>query len=76
MGKKKKRPRKNQAEGFAEANEELLALSAIYGGSASNGMLTVHDDNRGWTMRVVPHPGDFEANHVSVELFVRYTAKS
>ncbi len=49
-----------------EAREELLALEAIFGED-----LTVHEGSLGFTLRVVPHPGEAAFNHVAVTLVVR-----
>lgn len=49
-----------------EAREELLALEAIFGED-----LSVHDGGSlGFNLRVVPHPGEAAANHVSLTLVV------
>lgn len=71
--KKKKRPTTNKKRDAAreeldmeEAREEVLALSAIFGEA-----LEVRDDEGGFTLRVVPHPGEAMANHVAVQLIVR-----
>lgn len=64
MAKKKKKTKKNVHhinELHEEVQEELVALQAIFGED-----LTVHDDQKGFSLRVVPHPGEAEVNHVSV----------
>jgi hypothetical protein len=49
-----------------EQEEEMIALSAIYGAD-----LELHEDGTGFNLRVVPHPGELEANFVSLQLQVR-----
>ena len=50
-----------------EIREELLALEAIFGED-----LAVHDGaGLGFSLHVVPHPGEAAANHVSLTLVVR-----
>jgi len=70
MGKKQKKNRHKKSNVFhefdrQEARDELLALSAIFGED-----LKVADDES-FALRVVPHPGEVETNHVSVHLEVR-----
>lgn len=74
MGKKKKQGGKRRSAAVAaleqeEAKEELLALTAIFGED-----IEVHEghDSLGFTLQVVPHPGEAEANYVSVTLVVRW----
>lgn len=62
--KAKKRVRARDKDG--EAAEELLALEAIYGEE-----LSVLPDRSGFSLLIVPHPGEAEANHVSVRVTVR-----
>lgn len=50
-----------------EQEEEMIALSAIYGAD-----LELHEDGTGFNLKVVPHPGELEANFVSLQLQVRY----
>ncbi|KAG1662775.1 hypothetical protein FOA52_006801 [Chlamydomonas sp. UWO 241] len=50
-----------------DVSEELVALAAIYVDE-----LRLHDDSQGFTMNVVPFLGGQEANHVSIQLQVRY----
>lgn len=73
MGKTKKKVggAKKRAQAAAEmsqeeAREELLALEAIFGED-----LAVHEGSLGFSLRVVPHPGEAAANHVSLMLVVR-----
>jgi translation initiation factor 2-alpha kinase 4 len=72
MGKKKKQSSKKRAAAAElaqeEAREELLALAAIYGED-----IEVHEGHAslGFSLRVVPHPGEASANYVSVTLVVR-----
>ena len=47
--------------------DELLALEAIYSEAVA-----VREDQGGFTMTVVPHPGEAEENYVSVQLIVRW----
>lgn len=66
MGKRKKQRRAPNAEGQEEANEELLALEAIYAED-----LTVDDDRHGFSLRVLPHPAELQQNLVSTVLAIR-----
>jgi len=52
---------------LAEAKEEMIALSAIFDSS-----FEVHEDERGFNLLVVPHPGQADDNFVSVKLVARY----
>ena len=70
-GKNKKNKKSSNPGGqFAEENidveEELLALDSIYGDSFS-----CDADRRGFTVLIVPHPGEMEENHCTAELHVR-----
>lgn len=63
--KKKKKQRQRQErdlEEQVEVHDELLALEAIFE------ELEVHPGGDGFTLRVVPHPGEALANHVAVTL--------
>jgi hypothetical protein len=71
MAKKKKRSdrRKQQAHGGIEgegAQEELIALSAIYGEE-----LQPDSDCLGFSLKILPHPSDAEPNYCSVTLVFR-----
>jgi translation initiation factor 2-alpha kinase 4 len=48
-----------------EAADELLALEAIFE------EFDLHDDGMGFNLRIVPHPGEAEANWVSADLVFR-----
>lgn len=48
-----------------EASDELLALQAIYEA------FDLHDDGLGFTLRIVPHPGEAQENWVSVTVVFR-----
>ena len=63
--RKKKKPSKTQ-ELNEEAKEELEVLAAIFGDS-----FCLDEDDRGFTLQVVPHPGRTEPNYVSVHLAAR-----
>ena len=71
MAKKKKKATKqrkgtkNEAD-LEEARDEMLALSAIFAEA-----MVVDEDQAGFNLRVVPHPGEAEANHVAIQLTVR-----
>lgn len=65
MGKKKKGKRR-KADSAEEAKDELLALESIFGHD-----FQLHRDGHGFSMVVLPHSGEEEANFVSVELDVR-----
>lgn len=66
--KKKKKITAKQVESLANfQDEELLALSAIYGEESC----CLDTDNHGFVLKVVPHPGEAAANFVSVKLAVR-----
>ncbi|PSC69649.1 putative serine threonine-kinase GCN2 isoform B [Micractinium conductrix] len=72
MGKKAKKGKKGRAAAAAEltreeAREELLALEAIFGED-----IALQQDGAalGFKLRVVPHPGEAEANYVAVTLVV------
>lgn len=54
------------APGGAE-RDELTALQSIFGGDLRRG-----DRPGWWALRVQPHPGELEANHVACELSFRY----
>lgn len=63
---KKKKALAAQELDREEVRDELLALEAIYGED-----FEARGDGSGFSLRVVPHPGEAEANHVSVKLVVR-----
>lgn len=67
MGKKKK-PKPKPAVDAQEANDELLALESIFAQEFSR-----HADGHGFSLTVLPHPGDAEINFISVDLEVRYS---
>jgi hypothetical protein len=64
---KKKRGKKRQEQGEAvsseEQRDELLALSLIYCED-----LSAEEDGSGFSLVVLPHPGEAETNHVRVRL--------
>ena len=68
MKKKKKGQRRRAIKDLSqeEAREELLALQYIFGED-----LVVHEDRLGFTLSIVPHPGEAQANHVAVTLVAR-----
>eukprot|EP00873_Tetraselmis_striata_P037636 jgi/Tetstr1/457900/TSEL_044419.t1 len=60
--------RRGADEAFLEeAAEEMVALEAIFGAE-----FAAHEDGRGFDLRVVPHPGEAEANFVAATLKLRY----
>ena len=74
MKKKSKKSKRRTAAHEAEfefdreeVRDELLALQAIYGDD-----LILLDNNEGFTLHVVPHPGEAETNYVSLNLEIRY----
>ena len=66
MVKKKKKKASKTREVNEEAKEELEVLAAIFGDS-----LSLDEDDRGFSLQVVPHPGRTEPNYVSVQLAAR-----
>ena len=71
-GAAKKRAAAAAALNEEEIREELLALEAIFGED-----LAVHDGaGLGFSLHVVPHPGEAAANHVSLTLVVRCGGRS
>jgi hypothetical protein len=69
MPKKKKKSNKHKkgdARDSEEAHDEMLALEAIFAEA-----MVVKEDNSGFSLRVVPHPGEAEVNHVSIQLNIR-----
>ncbi len=68
MARKKKRPAR-KPELDEEAQEELLALAAIF-----DEHFVLDGDGQGFKLVVVPHPGDAQASHVSAELSCRCRA--
>lgn len=73
MARKKKRQtsKARQAEPSEEAQEELIALEAIFGEH-----FFADDDGRGFRLVVFPHPGEAQANFVSAELSCRCISNS
>lgn len=71
--KKKKRQAKERRKADAaqqikqEIAEELLAIEAIYAED-----FQLHADGVGFTLHIVPHPGDLHANYCFVDLDVRW----
>jgi hypothetical protein len=72
MKKKKKSTQKarQQKDGLgnvdnSEASEELLALKAIYAED-----LVTNKNGDGFSISIVPHPGDAAANYASIKLNV------
>jgi hypothetical protein len=68
MAKKKKKIKKHTV-GFAlsqDVTDEIIALAAIYGED-----FELDEDSHGYTVRIVPHPGDVEPNLVAVKLHIR-----
>lgn len=69
MSKKRKgraRARRRDREPSGDVAEELLALQAIYGED-----LVPHADSMGFSLVIVPHPGQAAVNTVSLRLIVR-----
>lgn len=67
MGRKKKKKGNNKhAFDFEEAEEEMLALHGIYDQDFHE-----HEFGRGFTILIVPHPGDTLLNQCSVEMEIR-----
>ncbi|KAL6780346.1 hypothetical protein ACKKBF_B13520 [Auxenochlorella protothecoides x Auxenochlorella symbiontica] len=70
MSKKRKgraRARRRDREPSGDVAEELLALQAIYGED-----LVPHADSMGFSLVIVPHPGQAAVNTVSLRLIVSY----
>lgn len=67
MGKKKKKARSKPVTDFEEAKDEMLALQSIYDNDFSPS-----DDEWGFTITIVPHPGEAASNHCSVDMEVRF----
>ena len=67
---KKKKALAAQELDREEVRDELLALEAIFGPED----FEARPEGSGFSLRVVPHPGQAEANHVSVKLVVRCAA--
>ncbi|CAD7701489.1 unnamed protein product [Ostreobium quekettii] len=65
--KRRKIPKKPAQKLDSSVEEEVEALKAIYIDD-----FDLHEDGRGFNLRVVPHPGDAEENYVSAVLKVRY----
>lgn len=72
---KKSRRRKKKAKRYedplqpvlcAEALEEFSALQAIFVED-----LEVHEDETGFNLKLVPHPGQAEENFVSITISVK-----
>lgn len=53
-----------------EAQEELAALEAIYVNE-----FTLDDTGMGFSLKVLPHPGEAEANFISITLSVRQVSR-
>ena len=66
MGKKKKRGKSKVSNDFEEANEEMLALQSIY-----DEEFCPTDIGNGFTITIVPHPGDVASNRCSIDLEIR-----
>ena len=66
MAKKKKKKSLKSREVQEEAKEELEVLAAIFGDQFS-----LDEDERGFGLQLVPHPGRTEPNYVSVQIAVR-----
>lgn len=66
MGKKKKRSKARTTTDFEEATDEMLALQSIY-----EKEFTSTEHGNGFTISIVPHPGEFELNRCSIDLEVR-----
>ena len=66
MAKRKKKKPSKTKELNEEAKEELEVLAAIFGDS-----FALDEDDRGFTLQVVPHPGRTEPNYGSVQLAAR-----
>eukprot|EP00884_Botryococcus_braunii_P014774 jgi/Botrbrau1/23298/Bobra.0102s0039.1 len=67
MARKKAKKKDHKAHSLKEeATDELLALQAIYED------FELHDDGMGFTLRIVPHPGEAQENWVSIKLAFRY----
>lgn len=64
--KKKKKKTGNFASENPDVEEELIALDSIYGDS-----FEFDEDRHGFTVLIVPHPGEMEENHCTAELHVR-----
>lgn len=66
MARKKAKKKDHKAHALKEeATDELLALQAIYED------FDLHDDRMGFTLRIVPHPGEAQENWVSITLAFR-----
>lgn len=70
MGKKKRSKARLQAENEA-AKDELLALGSIFADD-----FRAHEDGHGFSLSVVPHPGEAAASFIAVELDIRYNGFS
>jgi hypothetical protein len=66
MAKKKKRKVASKFAIREEVQEEIVALAAIYGEDFG-----LDEDNHGYRVRIVPHPGDADTNLVDLELHIR-----
>ena len=66
MGKKKKRNKAKAATDFEEATDEMLALQSIY-----EQEFTPTEHGNGFTILIVPYPGDSAINKCSIEMEVR-----
>ena len=63
MGKKKKGKHSRAALDMEEAKEEMVALESIYADS-----FVPLESGKGFSMVIVPHPGEAADNNNSVEL--------
>jgi hypothetical protein len=71
MGKKKKGKNIRAAVDLDEAKEEMVAIHSIYAEA-----FTPSDNGKGFSMVIVPHPGEAAVNFNSVELELRYAEAS
>ncbi|KAK9906778.1 hypothetical protein WJX75_007809 [Coccomyxa subellipsoidea] len=80
--KKKKGSKQNTSREAAlsrAAQEELVALQAIFsnpdGDAEEEEPFKIDEDEQGFSLRVVPHPGDAEANFVWADLGIRLNGR-
>lgn len=67
MGKKKKKKGRSRASAdYEEATDEMLALQSIYDSS-----FTPAEDGLGFTIAIVPHPGEAASNSCSIDLEIK-----
>lgn len=62
MGKKKRVKQKALTE-LEDVQDEVLAIESIFGSS-----FEADENRKGFKLRIVPHPGEAEANYTSVML--------